>query len=75
MRMSWNYKLVRHFTKENEVWYGVHEEFHLGSGETLLTENPISLTAESKAEMLWVIKQIAQDIERYGVEDVIEKDE
>ena len=67
---SWHYQLMRHVEKTGAVWYGVHEIYGKGLGYTLDT---VSVDGESKEDVVWQLKAILNDIDKYEVVDYEEE--
>ena len=66
MDSNWHYQVMRH-DDGFDVWYGIHEYYHLPSGPGW-TMTPL-LTGESVEELKEILKMIEQDIYKHGVKD------
>lgn len=67
---TWHYQLMKHVEKTGDVWYGVHEIYGKGQGYTL---NTVSVDGESKEDVVWQLKAILNDIDKYEVVDYEEE--
>ena len=67
---TWHYQLMKHVEKTGDVWYGVHEIYGKGLGYTL---NTVSVDGESKEDVVWQLKAILNDIDKYEVVDYEEE--
>ena len=74
---TWHYQLMKHVEKTGDVWYGVHEIYGKGQGYTLNAEgytlNTVSVDGESKEDVVWQLKAILNDIDKYDVVDYEEE--
>lgn len=70
--MTWNFRLVRHWDRKSaSSWYGVHEVFYNDVGRPAgMTENPVGVTGESRAEVEEYLKMIQKGIRRLPILDL-----
>lgn len=62
---SWHYQVMKHTEDTGEVWYGVHEMYP-SLGKTY-TETPVEVCGESVEDVVWQLKAILHDLEKYPV--------
>ena len=65
MSDTWHYQLMKHTEDDGIVWYGIHENFpKIG-----YTHNAVTIMGEDKGDIIWQLKAILNDIEKYEVKD------
>ena len=65
---TWHYQLMRHMTPEGEIYYAVHEYYHLEEGDGW-TENPVTVDGESIDDIRKMLICILKDCDTHGVKD------
>ena len=63
--MTWHYQLMKHTEPDGEVWYGVHEFY----GTNSYTANPVPITGDDVNDVKWMLENVLEEIEMYGVKD------
>ena len=69
----WQYQLMKHVSKNGEVWYGIHEYFNMEEGPAW-TENPVDVSGESPEEVKEILGMMLRDIDRHGVKDYYDQE-
>lgn len=73
MSKGWHYQLMYHKPEQEglEGYYAIHEYYpaDILAGEAGWTLNPCEVTGDSKEDIIWMLKAMLNDIEKYEVMD------
>ncbi len=73
MSNGWHYQLMKHVDQQGYTYYAIHEYYPgaiMGEGENDgWTLEPVRVTGESKEDVVWALKAMLHDIEKYGEVD------
>ena len=68
---TWHYQLIKHTYDFGDPVYSVHEYYPLDSELSGWTENPVSVSADSAEEVKEMLLRMISDIDKYGVQEII----